>query len=166
MKYLIYAAYGSNLLKERFTAYIKGGYFCGQDHSPCKYDPTEPVHLGWIYVPHRLYFAKSSQRWQGKGVAFLSCEKEENPNFHAVVRLWRISEIQFNHLKQKEGPSWYGRELVLGEVGGLKIKTITGCWEDEKNEPSQEYLLVIKCGLRETTGWNEDKIEQYLNRFL
>lgn len=25
MKYLIYAAYGSNLIKERFIAYIKGG---------------------------------------------------------------------------------------------------------------------------------------------
>jgi len=27
MKYLIYIAYSPNLIKERFIAYIKGGYF-------------------------------------------------------------------------------------------------------------------------------------------
>jgi hypothetical protein len=165
MKYLIYASYGSNLLKERFMFYIKGGKYRGYAYMGSG-DKTEPVHLGWVYVPHRLYFAKSSPRWQNKGVAFLSCEKEENIDFYAVVRLWRVSEIQFEDIKKQEGKSWYGSELLLGEIGGLEIKTVTGNWESEKNEPSQEYLPVIKRGLKETTCWEDSKIDEYLGKFL
>jgi hypothetical protein len=165
MKYIIYAGYGSNLLKERFIVYIKGGKFCGKFYSGSR-DKTDPIHLGWVYVPHRLYFAKISPRWQNKGVAFLSCEEEENINFHAVVRLWRVSEIQFEDIKEQEGESWYGSELILGEIGGLEIKTFTGNWENEKNKPSQEYLQVIKRGLKETTFWEDSKIDEYLYKFL
>lgn len=165
MKYMIYAAYGSNLLKERFMVYIKGGEFCGQVYEGSR-DKTEPVHLGWVYVPHRLYFAMSSPRWEHKGVAFLSCAKEENIDFYAVVRLWRVSEIQFEDVKEGEGRQWYNKELLLGKKDGLEIKTVTGNWESEKNEPSQKYLQVIKDGLKETTRWEDSKIEEYLSKFL
>ncbi len=41
MSHVIYAAYGSNLLKERFLAYIKGGTFMGIHYEGCR-DKTEP----------------------------------------------------------------------------------------------------------------------------
>ena len=50
MDKVIYAAYGSNLLKERFLVYIKGGEFEGKNYKGCK-DKTDPVNLGWMYVP-------------------------------------------------------------------------------------------------------------------
>jgi|GEM_PF-7100683 hypothetical protein len=35
IKYLLYAAYGSNLLLERFYAYIKGTEFNGKKYTGC-----------------------------------------------------------------------------------------------------------------------------------
>ncbi len=139
MQYLIYAAYGSNLFKERFMFYIKGGVFEGRHYNGST-DKSEPEDLGWIYVPHRLYFAKKSPRWDNKGVAFLSCEKESNSDYHAVVRLWKISEIQFKDIQQQEGKVWYKEVLFLGEKEGLKIKTITGSWVDEKHSLVKDTL--------------------------
>jgi len=50
MKYLIYAAYGSNLLKERFMRYIKGGKFEGFEGKDYRgsSDKSEPKDLGWM----------------------------------------------------------------------------------------------------------------------
>ena len=165
MDKVIYAAYGSNLLKERFLVYIKGGEFEGKNYKGCK-DKTEPVNLGWMYVPHRLYFAKRSSKWDNQGVAFLKCEKEDNPEYHAVVRLWEITESQFEDIHEQEGKSWYDKVLFLGEKNGLPIKTITGCWMNEINEPSERYLNVIRKGLKETTGWDDDRINHYLVKFI
>lgn len=165
MRYLIYAVYGSNLLKERFWVYIKGGEYYGQKYKGSS-DNTEPESLGWMYVPHRLYFAKNSVRWDNKGVAFLSCKIEQDNNYHAIVRLWKVSEQQFNDIREQEGKTWYNQELELGEKDGLVIKTITGNWENEINEPSEKYLGVIRKGLRETTGWSDEQIKEYLKKFI
>jgi len=149
MKYLIYAAYGSNLLKERFMFYIKGGMYRGKPYNGST-DKIEPEDLGLMYVPYRLYFAKKSSMWDNMGVAFLSCKKESNSDYHAVVRLWKISETQFKDIQKQEGIGWYDKILLLGEKKGLEIKTITGCGEAEKQEPCNEYLEIIKKGLKET----------------
>ncbi|MCX7914461.1 MAG: hypothetical protein N2511_07740 [Thermodesulfovibrionales bacterium] len=165
MSYLIYAAYGSNMLRERFLYYIKGGFFEDKYYEGSR-DKTEPEDLGWMFVPYRLYFAKSSSRWDCKGVAFLSCRKESNPNHHAIVRLWKVSKFQFEDIQRQEGSSWYNVVLPLGEKEGYQIKSITGCWEDEKQRPSVRYLEIIKRGIKETTNWDDGKIEEYLVKFL
>lgn len=54
----------------------------------------------------------------------------------------------------------------MGERDGLIIKTITGCWENEINPPSERYLEIIKKGLKETTGWTDEQIEEYFKEFL
>jgi len=54
----------------------------------------------------------------------------------------------------------------LGEKDGLTIKTFTGCWMNEINLPSEEYLDIIKNGLKETTGWMDQEIENYLHKFI
>ncbi len=164
-KKIIYAVYGSNLLKERFMIYIKGGWYKGQKYRGCR-DKTEPIDKGWIFIPYCLYFAKQSLRWGRKGVAFITCEEEKDKNYHTVVRLWEITEEQFNEIWNQEGREWYHKKLCLGEEGGIKIYTITGCWLDEINLPSKEYLEVIKSGLKETTNWDNEKIEKYLEKFL
>lgn len=165
MKEVIYAAYGSNLLKERFMAYIKGGVFEGKEYDGCE-DKRDPVDLGWMYVPYRLYFAKESGRWDDKGIAFLTCEKEPDSEYHAIVRLWKITESQFEDIQKQEGKGWYNKILYLGEKDSLPIKTITGCWLNEINPPSERYLNIIKKGLKETTGWDDEKITDYLEKFI
>jgi hypothetical protein len=142
--------------------YIKGGEFMGYHYVGCR-DKTEPESLGWMFVPHRLYFAKKSPRWQGGGVAFL--EKDPNPQYRVVVRLWKVSKEQFEDIKAQEG-GWYNQELPLGEKEGLEIRTITGDWLDELNRTSPEYLYVIERGLRETTGWNRKEVRRYLEKWL
>jgi len=113
MKYLVYATYGSNLLKKRFMVYIKGGNFDGRDYKGSS-DKSEPKDLNWMYVPYRLYFAKKSSTWDNKGVAFLSCRKETDPDHYAVVRLWKISETQFEDIHEQEGKK-YDKIITLEE---------------------------------------------------
>lgn len=165
MNKLIYAAYGSNLLKERLMVYIQGGVFQNREYQSCT-DKTPPDDLGWQYVPYRLYFAKHSPRWNSGGVAFLSCKQESNPEHYTVVRLWKISESQFNEIQNQESESWYHKILILGKKDGLEIKTITGCWTHELNKPCEEYLNIIKAGVKETTNWDDDNVENYINKAL
>ncbi|WP_434578387.1 hypothetical protein [Thermoanaerobacterium thermosaccharolyticum] len=121
--------------------------------------------MGWIYVPYRLYFARCSPRWENKGVAFLFDEKEENPEYYSVIRLWKIIEAQFYEIQRQEG-GWYNLILELGEKDGIEIKTITGRWRNKKQAPSKEYLEVIKKGLKETTNWYDERIEAYMKKFM
>jgi hypothetical protein len=165
MNRVIYAAYGSNLLKERFLVYIKGGEFEDRKYEGCK-DKTEPVDRGWKFIPHRLYFAKESSKWQYGGVAFISLDKEENKNFHAVARLWEITEEQFECVWEQEGKGFYKEPLILGEIEGIKIYSLTWNWEDEKNPPSEKYLKIIIQGLKETTGWPDKQVDEYIKRFI
>ena len=164
MKKILYAVYGSNLYRERFTYYIKGGEFEGNDYQGCN-DKTEPEDYGCLFVPYRLYFAKESSKWNGKGVAFLTCEKEENDKYHTLVRLWKITEEQFDCIWEQEGKTYYHKKIYLSEKDGLEIYTLTGCWLKEKNRPAEEYLRYIKLGLKETTGWIDEEIEKYISKF-
>jgi len=160
---VIYAAYGSNLLKDRFMVYIYGGTYRNRNYKGCT-DITPPKDLGWQFVPHRLYFAKHSSLWNNGGVAFLTCEKESCSDYHAVVRLWQITQNQFEEIHNQEGKVWYYRILSLGNKDGLEIKTFTGCWSNELNTPCEDYLYIISKGLKETTGWSDKEIESYLIR--
>jgi len=36
----------------------------------------------------------------------------------------------------------------------------------KKKEPCNEYFEIIKKGLKETTNWDDRKIEEYLLKFL
>ena len=164
MAHVIYAAYGSNLLTERLLAYIKGGSFRGiTSHTGCP-DKTEPVSLGWKKVPYRVYFGKHSNPWGG-GVAFLYPEIEPNPEYHAVVRLWKMTREQYECVKSQEG-SWYEKEINLGTFDGLDILTFTSEEKFSYNPPSKLYLDVLKEGLKETTGWTDEEIDKYWEKFL
>jgi len=109
---------------------------------------------------------RNRQGGDGKGVAFLTCEKEENDKYHTLVRLWKITEEQFDCIWEQEGKTYYHIKLYLREKDGLEIYTLTGCWLKEKNRPSEKYLHYIKLGLRETTGWTDEEIEKYISKFL
>jgi hypothetical protein len=159
MEYVIYAAYGSNLLKERLLTYIKGGKFRGLPkwHTGCP-DKTEPLSLGWKKTPYRVYFGGYSGSWEG-GAAFLSTEIEPNSEYHAVVRLWKMKREQYECVKSQEGES-YVKEINLGTLDGLEILTFTSEKKLNYNPPSKLYLDVLKEGLKETTGWTDEEIDK------
>ena len=58
-KYVWYACYGSNLLKERFMGYILGGGIKGE--GGCR-DKTPPIKEMQITISHVLYFSKRSSK--------------------------------------------------------------------------------------------------------
>jgi hypothetical protein len=59
LQYVWYASYGSNMCKERFMCYIRGGSVEGMVR-PCEgcEDPTEPTDDTYIKINHELYLFK------------------------------------------------------------------------------------------------------------
>lgn len=134
-EYVWYACYGSNINSSRFMKYI----------NKCS-DKTPPVEDRPYKFNHNIYFAKSSDRWQGCGVAFLddTCEGE------ALGRIYKITRKQYEEVMQQEGPK-YRKKIYLGESEGLPMYTFT---DTQKNEPirtpSSKYFSTIFIGLQET----------------
>ena len=163
-----YAAYGSNMLHERFLCYIKGGAFRnqGRDHKPCA-DPSLPKAKTNYELPHPMYFANRSGSWDNKGVSFLDVTRPGKA--YGVAYL--ITREQFEHLFREEnegnvpGPDslWYNRKAELGTLHGIPVMTVTNRNALNRNEPGERYLQVLKEGLRENyPNFTESDIHDYL----
>jgi len=144
-----YASYGSNLLFERFRCYIEGGVFAGNgnEYDGCT-DPELPTESRRIIIPFERYYARHSGSWDGGGVAFID---PETPG-ETIGRMYLITAEQFEEVKQQEGPSWYGREVCLGQHDGYPVMTFTEYERSPETEPSEGYLKVIREGEAETEG--------------
>ncbi|MFS0862790.1 hypothetical protein [Fredinandcohnia sp. 179-A 10B2 NHS] len=172
-QYVWYASYGSNINRDRFLCYIRGGKPFGSTVTEvgCK-DPTLPVAEEIFTIPYPLYFAKSAGRWRSMGVAFIDSEQKSNEVTYSKKYLITTDqfldvlkqensgiEIDLNLQKVKsEGcytfrkQAWYGTILYLGEDKGYPIYTFTAPWnmnEITVNKPSHEYLQTIITGLKE-----------------
>ncbi len=167
-----YASYGSNLLKSRFMCYIEGGKPEGSDkvETGCE-DKTPPSEDKQIFIPHQMYFAKNSPRWQNGGIAFIDVEKGIKRT--TLGRMYLITESQFRDVVKQENDcvafsidlekvkekgsfvfhnSWYGRIIYLGEDGGYPVFSFTAPWsmgEVETTKPLPSYLKIIIRGLKE-----------------
>ena len=162
-KYVWYACYGSNILRERFMLYIQGGFckFNERNYIPCN-DTSAPLDSKTINIPYKLYFGNSSGSWQGGGVAFL--EPERNDNTTTLGRMYLITEDQFKEINTQEGPGWYDLIINLGTLNGVPIKTFTHSRMFTSNLPVQKYLKVIEDGISETyPNLSKDEISNYLN---
>ena len=71
-KYLWYASYGSNLQRNRFLCYIRGGRPFGSstNHEGSRSN-SYPISEKPIVLNHELYFAKKTPNWDNGGVAFI-----------------------------------------------------------------------------------------------
>lgn len=147
-KYVWYACYGSNLLRERFMHYIQGGIcrFNNKDYIACR-DLSEPLDSRPYDLPYELYFGNSSASWGNNGVAFLDLQKPAKTK----GRIYLITEEQFDHLWEQEcdSPVWYNQKVSLGERDGIEIVTITNSGHRPENKPSEAYLAVMATGLKE-----------------
>lgn len=186
IKQLWYASYGSNILESRFHCYILGGQPKGsiKTHLGCS-DKTLPKDKEEIYINRELYFAEKSKSWGHCGVGFI--KPEFNDKIQTFGRMYLITPEQYVEIVKQENnhkgellidfkkakekgslilkeKSWYGNLLYLGEQYGSPIFTFTNekYLSDKINPPSEQYLLTIINGLKETYNLNENEIKEYL----
>ncbi|WP_209124547.1 hypothetical protein [Alkalihalobacillus sp. BA299] len=182
--YVWYASYGSNLSKDRFLCYIKGGKPEGSEKVEvgCR-DQSLPIKEKSHRMQYPLYFAKESRRWQKQGVAFIGLTKNEK--YCTYSRKYLITEEQFFDVVKQENngvelnfdfdevkqnryqtlrKTWYGTILYVGEEEGYPIFTFTADWDLNVpfNKPSQEYLSMIIEGLKRNVKLSNSDIIQYL----
>ncbi len=82
-----YANYGSNLSRDRFLCYIRGGTPKGSEKycSPCA-DDTLRCRDAAVAIPYQLYFAEHGSGWDGGGIAYIYLSKtEENATLGRMI---------------------------------------------------------------------------------
>ena len=174
-KLVWYACYGSNLKRERFLSYIKGGRPPGSTKcQPGCSDHSLPREEKTLELPRRLYFSGYSRSWGG-GVAFI--EGQERQGERTLARMYLITRTQFREVFAQEnsmeppghpihidqlleegeqvvGGGWYSRVLFLGvdRESGYPILSFTSPVEEETNftKPTPAYLKTILDGLLES----------------
>lgn len=184
-KYVWYASYGSNLDRNRFMCYIKGGQPEGSAKAnPGCRDNSDPLRDQTIIIPYPLYFAKQSASWGNKGVAFIGSNKDEQSR--TLGRMYLITEEQFADVMSQENgnadisvdfdqarsqgsivawESWYGKMIYLGEEESYPVFTFTSCLDltaETFVEPSPQYLKTIMNGLNQAFDLSEEQIADYL----
>ena len=165
-----YVSYGSNMLKERFMCYIKGGSFMGSRYrEPCR-DTTLPKVVKTVEVPYDMYFGNKSGSWENGGVSFIDTSKEGN----ALGVAYLITEEQFKHVMEQENGGnfpgngeWYTEIIDLGMMNGFNVKTITNPILRDPNKPNRKYLDALHEGIKE--NWpqmSDEDIDDYLNNCI
>ena len=143
-----------------------------------------PKEMKKIVLHYPMFFAKSSRRWEQKGVAFIESIKQ--PNHQTFGKMYLITkeqfcdvvkqennmdqlEIDFEELENKGSniileSKYYGKLLHVGDEDGKPIYTFTSpcpISQDEYHAPALSYLKVIAYGLKETFDFEEDEIIHY-----
>ena len=161
-----YVGYGSNLSRERFECYIKGGKpknsTKGSPYSRMG-DSTSPANSYRYHVPYEIYFAKESPNWNNRGVAFIDDSRPGN----TLGRIWLIKKNQYDELRILESTTWYDKEILLGEKDGIPIYTITHSIRYTPDvAPSEGYLRTMEEGLAEIFSEDEYRkcIEELRNK--
>ncbi len=185
IKHVWYASYGSNILEDRFHCYILGGQPKGaKKTNPGCTDKTLPIAKEEVSINHQLYFAKHAKGWDAGGVGFINTKF--NDNIQTYGRMYLITVDQFIEVVKQENNfkgelridlqqakekgslvvkenSWYGNLLYLGDQKGHPIFTFTNERKltEAINPPSEQYLLTIMNGLKETYNLSEIKLKEY-----
>lgn len=179
---LWYAAYGSNLSRERFTTYLSGGRPVGAAREyPGARDRRPPSDDRALLLPGRIFFAGLSLTWGG-GMAFY------DPDAAGTVyaRAYRITAAQFSDVAAQEmrrppgadldlepvllrhrhtyGPGRYETLHLVGELEERPVLTFTAPTDHGlvPNPPAAGYLATIARGLREGHGLDDGAVADYL----
>jgi hypothetical protein len=148
--YVWYASYGSNLCKDRFLCYIRGGTPHGstQEERGCG-DQRLPLEDYRIVIPHELYFAGHADRWNG-GPAFISLTSSGSLRLltsevtvptlqphETLGRMYKVTAGQFIEVVQQENNEEI--EFNLSELS--EINQLGG-----KRYPELRYGSILKLG--------------------
>ena len=186
-----YVSYGSNMAEDRLACYVVGGRpVCGSRHHPGARDRSLPARSIPVDLPGSIYFAGESRQWGG-GMAFYD---HAAPGWTAA-RGYLVTTEQFADIAAQEmyrvpeegdplvevvagpieggrhtaGPGRYETLVEVGEHDGSPLLTFTsphGIDHVEHNPPSASYLAMLEAGLRESRGWEDVEIAEYLDAIV
>ncbi|MCF3173329.1 histone deacetylase [Streptomyces sioyaensis] len=187
---LWYAAYGSNMHRERLTAYLAGGRPPGGLRTcPGCRDPRDPTRTVPLMLPGLLYFATESQVWTG-GRAFYDpgparaagAGRPELPCRAYLLTTGQFSDIVaqemyrepgedldltqvLTHGRARIGPGRYETLVCAGTLDGYPVLTCTAPWSSDDvalNAPSAAYLRHIGAGIVAAHDWSVHGTARYL----
>ena len=183
MQHIWYVAYGSNLSRERFCYYLRGGRPDGieRDYPGCRNASDELDSFG-LMITGSVYFAGHSSAWRA-GMAYY----DASATGEVAARAYLITTEQFVDVLAQEtrrspgltldlGPVFRGERhcsgvggypvlVRVGERDGLPLVAFT---RDRRTAlasvaPSESYLAAMAMGLREAHRWSEVQIDRYLS---
>lgn len=183
-----YVAYGSNLCKSRFMAYINGSAGSTWPKARGCRNKIPPRRDITGKIPGSIYFAEHSKSWEGGGVAFYDPTVKDSIT---LVRMYLVTLDQFNDIFLQEndltagditsivneltagssaiyGNGWYREILRLDDVEGSPALTFTSpvrMHEATLVAPGKKYREVISSGLSDSHGLSELEIESYFLSF-
>jgi hypothetical protein len=180
---LWYVAYGSNLSRERFCCYLRGGRADGNDREyPGCRDTSDPMDTFGLVIAGGVYFAGRSSGWRA-GMAFLDPEVPGE----VAARAYLITADQFVDVLAQEtrrspgmaldlepafrgeryssGVGGYPILVRVGDRGDVPLMTFTRDWRAVATlaASSESYLAAMATGLREAHGWSSTQIDRYLS---
>jgi hypothetical protein len=187
MSHVWYVSYGSNMSADRFACYIEGGVPPGGTReNPGARDRRLPARTIPVDLPGTVYFAGDSPQWGG-GVAFY----DHAAPGRAAARGYLVTAEQFADIAAQEmyraprdrdplaelvlapldggrhqvGPGRYETLLEVGRHEDLPLLTFTaphGLDHVEHTRPTEAYLATVRDGLRQSRGWDDERIASYL----
>jgi hypothetical protein len=177
-----YAAYGSNLARDRFLCYLQGGRPPGASRTYVgARDGTAPLRDVPMTLPGEVFFGWRSPTWGG-GIAFYHADVEGG----ALARAYLVTDQQFSDVVAQEmhrppgtdldlttvldarrhdtGPGRYESMRLVGQLDGDPVLTFTTPDPAalQRNPPSDAYLSTIARGLRESHELHDEAICDYL----
>ena len=180
-----YASYGSNLDRERFYCYIRGGRPQGsiRKNDGCR-NNSLPVAGKNMLIPYELYFSGASESWGRGGVAYIHPAEDDAQLTYAHLYLITLEqfcdivmqendmdvvpEIPFDiaiRLYQHTFPKikGYNHLIYLGSVDNVPAFTFTHHRRyDNVARPSRAYLATIIRGLKQHFKLTNNVIQNYL----
>ena len=183
MQRIWYVAYGSNLSRERFRTYLRGGQPDGsrRNYPGCR-DTSDELDSFGLRITGGVYFAGRSSGW-GAGMAFYDPEAPGE----VAARAYLITAEQFVDVLAQETlrspgmaldltPAFRGDRYSDG-VGGYPILVRVGCCRgvplvtftrDRRSAsslaaPTTVYMAAMATGLREAHRWSRTQIDRYLS---
>ena len=179
-----YVAYGSNLLTDRFLAYITG---CGDDavwgaHRGST-DTTLPTGDRQVVVPYPVYFGGESRRWNG-ACCMCPAEPTSQDRLPVVGRAWLVTWDQLADIVAQENhmpadtttipdslpaPGVPVRVidgvidllLVLPPMDGIPVATLASSDPPPAGPPAPRYRSVVAAGMAEM-GMSAQEVEAHL----
>ena len=177
-----YAGYGSNLARDRFLCYLRGGRPPGASRTyPGARDTTLPLDDRALTLPGEMFFAWESPTWGG-GIAFYDADAPGA----TLARAYLLSDEQFadvaaqemhhepgedldlttvlQHSRHDLGPGRYESLHLVGELEGRPVLTFTtpDPLALQHNPPTRAYLEVVARGLSDTHDLGVDEVTTYL----
>jgi hypothetical protein len=177
-----YASYGSNLCRERFLCYVRGGRPDGASRDyPGARDATPPSDDRPLLIGGEVVFGSESRTWGG-GTAFYDARSFGR----TLARAYRVTSYQFADVAAQEmhrepgedldlsqvmensrhelGPGRYETLHLVGQLDGEPVLTFTAPDPGTlaQRAPSPAYLSMLARGLGESHGLTAPEVLAYL----